>query len=114
MVGISITHESFIIHQKKNKLLSQLSKMLFSIFENSSKITFQAILSHLLKIFKASLNMILRNSFEYLAHQISFECDECLANYMDFLECINLALPPCTIHVPGGNMHVTIEAKHGG
>ena len=83
MVGISITHDRFVIHQK-NKLLSHLSKMIFSISENSSKITLQAKLSHLLGIFKSSSNMILRQRFEYLAHQVSFEYNQWLKSYIDF------------------------------
>ena len=56
-MGTLITHEKFDIHQKI-LLLSQLSKELLSLYENSGKIKLQAILSQLLRIFKSSLNMI--------------------------------------------------------
>ena len=63
MVGTLITYKWLFIHQKI-KLLSQLSKKLLSIFENSCKFTLWAMLSQLLRIFISSFNMILRQRFE--------------------------------------------------
>ena len=56
-MGTLITHEKFDIHQKI-WLLSQLSKKLLNIYENSRKIILQVMLSQLLRISKSSLNMI--------------------------------------------------------
>ena len=63
MVGTLIAYKWLFIHQKI-KLLSQLSKKLLSIFENSCKFTLWAMLSQLLRIFISSFNMILRQRFE--------------------------------------------------
>ena len=56
-MGTLITYEKFDIHQKI-LLLSQLSKELRRIYENSRKIISQVMLSQLLRIFQSSLNMI--------------------------------------------------------
>ena len=57
MVGTLIAYEWLLIYQKI-KLLSQLSKKLLSIYQNSWKITLWTKLSKLLRIFKSSLNII--------------------------------------------------------
>ena len=96
MVGTLITYERCDIYQKST-LLSQLSKELLIIYEDLSKIALLATLSQLLRILKSLLNIILKQSFELLARQISLRYYYCLISYMDFQGGVNLAVTHCML-----------------